>query len=281
MEIMETEECLEVSLPRLDRSGLFSKTIIVEGVGLARPLEQTTCSVIVDAKDFPASSRQYSAETSLVFTIGELDGEQDLFIDKCITTMRKEEVAMFQSNEAFDWFDRPCVVTINLQHFDNPPGWPLLTNSQKYEQAKQHKQTGVELFKQEEIKSAFRQFSRATKYLLLIDKGLDVPGDIDKLLYQCHLNLAACQLRFPSAADHVITNCTKALILDHKNVKGHVRRGQAYLAKGDYSAAAQDFNKGLQFNPNNKFIQNLLTIAQNGQRAENKQLSSGLSQMFT
>ncbi|XP_060074725.1 peptidyl-prolyl cis-trans isomerase FKBP4-like [Ylistrum balloti] len=278
---METTQCLEVTKQQLDKSGLFTKTILVEGLGLARPLDQATCTVIINANDVPVSSRKYDCEDLQVLTIAELDDEHDFFIDQCISTMRKEEVAMFRRKEAFVGFDRPCEVTINLQHFENPSGWPLLTNNQKYEKAKQHKQTGVELFKQEKIKCAFRQFSKATKYLLLIDQSIEIPENVNQLLYECHLNLAACQLKFPSAADHVITNCTKALILDNKNVKGHVRRGQAYLSKGDYSSAAQDFNKGLQFNPENKFIKNLLMKAQKGQRAENRQLSSGLSQMFT
>ncbi|XP_069122398.1 peptidyl-prolyl cis-trans isomerase FKBP4-like [Argopecten irradians] len=279
---METEDCQEKALvQKTIKYDLFNKAVLVEGSGLATPLDQATCTVIVDANDLPISNRQYGDGNLLVRTIGEEDSEHDIFIDKCITTMKKEEVATFESKDVFDGFDKPCVVTITLQHFENPRAWPLLSNVQKYEKAKEHKQRGVELFKQDNIKSAFRQFSKATKLLILVDKTMDVSEDAEKLLYECHLNLAACQLKFPSAANHVITNCNKALILDRQNVKGHVRRGQAYLFKGDYSAAAQDFIKGLQFNPDNKFIKNLLIKAQKGQRDENKQLSSGLSQMFT
>lgn len=275
---MEQTESLQNGISNQDKLCLFDKTIQVEGSGIASPLDNAVCSVVIEAKNIPEANNRYTTET--VIRIGEGDSDLELFVDQCLITMRAGEVAVFESRVPLDEADGPCIIMITINHFENPANWPLMTNGQKYESAIRHKQIGVELFKKDRIKNAFRHFSKATKYLLLVDRSMEVPDQLNTTLSQCYLNLAACQLKVSSAAEDVITNCSKALLLDRENVKGYARRGQAYLVKGDYSAAAQDFKRGLQQSSNNTFIQNLLKKAQEGQRTENKKLSSGMSQMF-
>ncbi|KAJ8311245.1 hypothetical protein KUTeg_011202 [Tegillarca granosa] len=66
------------------------------------------------------------------------------------------------------------------------------------------------------------------------------------------IKLAACQLKCDSF-EYVITNCSKALGINPKAVKGLVRRGQAYLGQHNTDKALTDLRNALKLEPHNKY----------------------------
>ena len=136
-----------------------------------------------------------------------------------------------------------------------------LSAQEKLERAQRYKSVGAQLYRQGSTEWAFRKFSRALKYLLLIidDDGLSAEMLVlgRELRCQCYMNLAACQLKHANSTG-VVANCTKGLALEPNNLKGLFRRAQAYVMRNEHDAACDDLQAALAIEPSNGAVQRLL-----------------------
>lgn len=244
------------------QKNMFEKQIQHHGSSETTPQSGAICTVSMKTK----SDILLESNLSLRGAVLKYEIQEDLQfpfnnINSCLSSMHTGETSLF-TFEGGDGCNEETCVTITLHNFEN---YPLeiynLTNSQKRDKALFYKETGVKMFKAGSIQIAFDNFSTSLKFLIMLNPHDDVPEDCPTLQCQCYLNLAACQLKYPTSMRSVIENCTRALVLDDANIKGYVRRGQAYLAKGEYSNAICDFKKALTIEPNNKFVQKLLLQA--------------------
>lgn len=251
----------------------FSKKLLVPGAGFHCPVDGATCSVSLECLE-PAELNfviGYPLGEDIEIKLGEGDCEISENIDKCILGMKRGEtseltvyVAAQNDGSSSASLSENCyceyLFKIKLKSFHNLRDCYKMSNQDKLEVAKWHKNKGVELFKACNIKFAFRRFSKALKYLLMINSEKDIPSEFNEVKCQCYLNLAACQLKCDSF-EYVVSNCSKALTINPKAVKGLVRRGQAYLGQSDTDKALADLRKALKLEPNNKYVKDLIEQA--------------------
>ena len=151
-------------------------------------------------------------------------------------------------------------ITVMLHGFKSRPATYLLSAEEKLRIASDNKERGVSLFKGGDIEYAFKRFSKALKYLILMLPEREIASEIKpyfrQLRWQCYSNMAACQLKFNSY-NFVIENCTKALALDPNNVKCLYRRAQAYMQSGDLTKAHADLIRGLGIDPQSASLNEL------------------------
>ena len=156
---------------------------------------------------------------------------------------------------------RDGVLRVSLLDVAQAPDVWRLSAQEKLERAQRYKSVGAQLYRQGSTEWAFRKFSRALKYLLLIvdDDGLSAEMRIlaRELRCQCYMNLAACQLKHANSTG-VVANCTKGLALEPNNVKGLFRRAQAYVMRNEHDAACDDLQAALAIEPSNGAVQRLL-----------------------
>lgn len=175
----------------------------------------------------------------------------------------------------------------------------------------QHKNDANEIFKQGLVFTAFFRYQKAIRYLIIgqqllksSDKNentikeekeeevLNYESNIDKQSHEIHkkklfelkallyLNMAACQLKYPSNANHVIVNCTKCLEIDSNNVKALYRRSMALCEIYEYNKAIDDLKNALKLEPNNKAVNEQLKYVEDVRRKKNIEIAANLRKMF-
>ena len=111
--------------------------------------------------------------------------------------------------------------------------------------ASEHKAEGNAEFHKSNFSSAFGEYKQALatihhlSYPQVQAQFPDLAEQLKQLLVSIHSNMAACKL-LQKAFDDVILHTNLVLELDPHNVKGLVRRGKAYAAKGETALALID-----------------------------------------
>jgi len=80
--------------------------------------------------------------------------------------------------------------------------------------------------------------------------------------------------------DEALYECNKVLEIDECNVKGHFRRGQAYLGKQDFDLALKDFAKVQQLEPDDKGVVKEIAKVKLALRIQNKKDKEMFAKMF-
>ena len=178
--------------------------------------------------------------------------------------------------------------TIHLKSFQQGKDIWKLTDQERLEIAKKHKQQGSELFKSGHYRGASIRYSRAIQYLAAVDP--DTPLEVDTLEeYEKEIlslrtvtltNLAACQLRF-NQFDHVVKNCSRVLEVDPKNVKSLYRRAKALLAMKDFEASRTDLLRAKEADPGNQAINELLRTVEVQEAVHRAKYKDALKAMFS
>ena len=174
---------------------------------------------------------------------------------------------------------RDSVLHISLLDVTRATDVWKLSSEEKLTRAQEYKSVGAHLYRQGSTEWAFRKFSRALKYLLLVDDdGLSTDGRslARQLRCQCYLNLAACQLKHANSPA-VIANCTRGLALESNNVKGLFRRAQAYVMQNEHDAACDDLKTALAMEPNNGAVVTLLRKVKVSLQKENALMAAALA----
>ena len=242
------------------------KDIEVDKATGSCPTEGAMCLFSITSQD-ALDPLTFPTGEDMEWQIGEGDNNISEKIDETLYDMRTEErkeIHMFvddipapeQSDIAHSALPHPMSeykVTVHLKHFNNQPPAYLLPMREKFRIASDHKEKGVELFRTGNIEFAFKRFSKALKYLILMMPERDIPVDLKlahrQLRCQCYSNMAACQLKFHSYK-YVIENCTKALAIDPNNVKCLYRRAEARKGTMDLVGAKEDVSRALKESPN-------------------------------
>ena len=177
--------------------------------------------------------------------------------------------------------------TIHLISFDRGRDLWELSDQDRLEIAKRHKEAGGELFKLDKIKGAAICYSKALKYLIPIDPDIQLEvqqlQEYEKEIFSLQLilmlNLAACQLKFQQYA-HAVSNCTRVLEMESENVKALYRRGQALVMMNDFDRAREDLSKAKKLEPANKAIDDQLRLLESKQQAHDAKYKDALKTMF-
>ena len=225
------------------------------------PTEGAICSVSItkheaDPLDIPTGD-------NIEWQIGEGDNFLSEKIDEtlcCMTAEEGKEICLSsqrgesdleQSDDSFR-HETQYLVKLHLKEFKNQLPPHLLSVNEKFRIASHQKEKGVTLFGAGDIEYAFKRFSKAMKYLILMMPERDIPGELNQeyrqLRCQCYSNIAACQLKFNSYR-FVIENCTKALAIDPNHVKCLYRRAEARMLLGNIAEAQEDIKRGLAVSP--------------------------------
>lgn len=214
-----------------------------------------------------------------------------------ICTMKQEERSQFLLH---DWYrllvnsgqqappmGAEVIFTIHLWSFCQGKDLWKLTDQERLEAARRHKQRGSELFKSGQFRGASIRYSKSLQYLAAVDPDValevdtleDYEQEIISLRTTSLMNLAACQLRF-NQFDYVVRNCSRVLEVDPRNLKGWYRRAKALLAMNDFEASRADLLKAKELDPCNQAVSELLKTLELQESAHRAKYKDALKTMF-
>ena len=204
-------------------------------------------------------------------TIGEGDTRLSELFDTVLMCMKEGETSYVKARfdakgdkvGEFDVNKKALKFNVLMKSLNRAADGADLEQDERLDRAQHHKDKGSELFQKSNLEYAIKRYEKAASYLSEMDAaGESLPEGLDvqykKLLCQCNLNLAACDLKREKFED-AISHCSKALQQEPGNVKGLFRRGQAYTKMHQYVNARQDLLQALQMEPDNKAVRNQLT----------------------
>ena len=183
--------------------------------------------------------------------------------------------------------DCKVVYTIHMISFERGRDLWELSDQDRLEIAKRHKEAGGELFKLDKTKGAAMCYSKALKYLIPVDPDIQLEvqhlQEYEKEIFSLQsvlmLNLAACQLKFQQYP-HVVKNCTRVLDMEPESVKALYRRGQALVVMNDFDRAREDLMKAKKLEPGNRAIDEQLKLLESRQQAHDAKYKDALKTMF-
>lgn len=179
-----------------------------------------------------------------------------------------------------------------------------LTEQELYELALEHKSEAAELYKSGLLVTAFKRYKKSMSYLIIGEQMIKektkksnetIPEEdetseskslasLNKQILdakaQIYSNMALIQTKSKSY-DNVITNCTKCLEIDSANVKALYRRGQARLSSNEYEKATEDFAQALKLDPENKDVQQAISMVDGLRKAYEQQMTLRFKKMFS
>ena len=238
------------------------------------PVDGARCTVIIDTQLDPLSIG-FPVKKEFELIIGEGKTEHEEMLENALFGVKKgtsvEVIIRVPVNTGIELHKQTEVdehdvtnsqngnssgkVTVTLLDFQNPPTVCDYTRKEKFEFAKYHKTQGIELYKSENHRFAYKHFSKALKFLLLMLPMKDIPTelqkDFDVMRCQCYSNMAACLLK-EKQYEAVVENCSKCLGIDEKYMKAIYRRAEAFIHLQKYIESKEDIMLGLRFDPNSK-----------------------------
>ncbi len=220
-----------------------------------------------------------------------------------ICTMKQEERAEFRLHKGYELLirslgpledhqrpsseDVQVTFTMHLHSFQRGKDIWELTDQERLEIAKKHKEEGSKLFKSNHIREAAMHYSKSVQYLAAVDP--DTPLEVENLEeYEREivslrsvslLNLAACQLKLDQY-DYVVRNCSRVLEVEPGNVKSWYRKAKALLAVRDYESARRDLLKAKELDPGNQAVNELLKAVDTQECAHRAKYKDALKAMF-
>lgn len=247
----------------------FSKHMFRDGTGDVTPNEGSTCIVAIlllsenTIDEAELGGYRFGNEPTEI-TIGEGDTFLANHFDQMVCSMKEGEQAYIKSKldpkgnklGELDMKKDAFKFNLTLQSFSRAADRGELEQDELLERAQHQKNKGTELFQKGNLEYAVKRYNRAVECLSAMDNTeINLPDSLlqqfKTLRVQCHLNLAACNLKKEDFRN-VIIQCNDALEVDGKSVKGLYRRGQGYVKLGKYDKARADFAKALELEPENK-----------------------------
>ena len=298
----------------------FEKTVLQEGSGVYCPNKLAKVVVDVTGKwstsdggdtifdhrenaviDLGGLYLGYFALSHL-FSSDQANDELSQAVEDMICTMKQSERAVFSLESGCKLLTRSLslneghrhppdgaevVYTIQLHSFERGKDVWELTDQERLDVAKKHKEEGSKLFKQNHVHQAAIRYSKAIQYLAAVDPDIplevedleDYEKEIVSLRTVSLLNLAACQLKLQQY-DHVVRNCSRVLEVEPGNVKSLYRRARALLAMKDYESARNDAEKAKGLDPGNQAVGELLRAVDIQESAHRAKYKDALKAMF-
>jgi tetratricopeptide (TPR) repeat protein len=217
-------------------------------------------------------------DTNITIKIGVFTTEISRILQIAIQTAKLGELfeVSFELNEdlAYNRFSNSSkkitvdlkfqIKLIEISYFEKPIFKYDL--SDMLTSAKLHKNDATELFKANNVLTAFYRYKKSFDYLTIAEQSTqygetDEKKQIGMLKSQVYNNMAACQLKYLSDNyEHVIKNCTKCLEYDHNNSKALYRRSMAYIEEKRYDRATNDLERALKIEPGNNLFKEKIAI---------------------
>lgn len=224
-------------------------------------------------------------------------------VEDMVCTMKQGETSQFLICDGYQLLKRSSAVgpdrvptmgaevvfTIHLRSFRQGKVCWSLTDPERLEMARRHKEQGSMLFKTGNVRGAAMRYSKSVQYLAAVDPDMQLEvenleeheREILSLRATSLMNLAACQLKF-GQYDHVVRNCSRVLGEDPGNVKGLFRRAKAQLLGArDYNAARTDLLKAKEAEPGNQAVNELLREVEVQEVAHRAKYKDALKAMFS
>ncbi|KAK8805783.1 hypothetical protein WA158_002439 [Blastocystis sp. Blastoise] len=108
--------------------------------------------------------------------------------------------------------------------------------------SERYKEEGNTFFKQSKFPDAIASYTKAIN-------SMDTSDDLSDLAISCFNNRAACNQQLGNY-ESVVSDCTRVLEQDPKNMKALLRRGLAFESLERYRSALEDIRNVLLQNPN-------------------------------
>ena len=224
-------------------------------------------------------------------------------VEDMICTMKQGETSQFLIFDGYQLLKQSSAVgpdrvptmgaevifTIHLHSFQQGKMCWMLTDPERLEIARRHKERGSVLFKAGNVRGAAIRYSKAVQCLAAVDPDtrLEVENleeherEILSLRHASLMNLSACQLKFRQY-DHVVRNCSRVLEEEPGNVKSLFRRAKAQLLGArDYDAARTDLLIAKEADPGNQAVDDLLGEVKVQEAAHRAKYKDALKTMFT
>jgi len=179
-------------------------------------------------------------------------------------------------------------VTVHLHSFERGKDIWTLTDQERLDLARHHKEQGSALFKTGWYRGASLRYSKCIQYLVGAADSEKHPDDeslgecrkeIQSLRTTALLNLAACHLRF-ERHHMVIQTCSLVLEVDPRNTKGWYRRAKAQLGMKDFEGARSDLEKARELEPGNQAIADLWRTVEQQEAMQRAKYKEALRTMF-
>lgn len=168
--------------------------------------------------------------------------------------------------------------TITLHSFKRARQVWEMEDSELLSLAREYKDRGTELYKEEHVRAASISYSKAIKMVTAVNTlETETVEELQRTLF---LNLAACQLKLGLDND-AYDNCTRVLLIQPQCIKALYRRGVAAIALGELTIAEHDLKEAERIEPENKAVQKKLRQVIKLIHQQATSLSHALKPMFT
>lgn len=243
------------------------------------PKDSPEAAVIAAATAVVEGAVQFGRREGLQFCVGDgtvIDG-----LDVAIQGMKAGEVSRIvvaaaeayraapmllpaAAAEAGVGVDDPVVAFVTLVRFEKAKDMWSMSFEEKLEEMVARKGRGNELYKASRPTLAIKSYERA---LALFDSptnelSSELRREVDNLLMQCHLNIAACFEKLGDGRPKIVHHCNKALEIAPSNVKALFRRGTALMGLDDYYNAESDLKYALMLSTGNPEVARRLSSLQ-------------------
>lgn len=261
--------------------GVIKKDIITHGSSGLKPTENCKCYIKVS--NTCIGELQKFTQTGL-YILGDGDTTIERNLDNCLMYMSNGEVA--RVTFALETIYIFTLELVNFEREDLICNWDA---GKKMSLALNHKNRGVELFKDSRYVDASCRFSKGLKILCSLPIGVDEPVteiddvplmDIQNLKVNLYNNLASCYFK---CCDYqtVLELCEKVFEIDNRNVKALYKQGVALCELQDYEKAQASLMSLLEINSDNKAALEKLKHVNAKVNESNLKVNAMIKKMFS
>lgn len=240
------------------------------------PTINSTCKILINKLTKSGSdgadnldSEYLLKEGEVNINLEEVDSRLDREFIQFLLKTKLDDTVTFRTNG--------LSVELKLVDIHYSPSIHEMTDEDKVSRAKQHKEKGSALFKQNKYEDAFHRFRTSVQYLIFLnDKST---GDADDTYAMLCNNMAICQMKFNNH-QHAIDLCCKALRVDKTNVKALYRRAVCYTELKRWEEAYADLTLALSKESENQSVKKLQDFVQSQLKLQHEEYKNVVKNMF-